>query len=226
MKRYIPSFLTILNISCGFLAVAIGDIYYGSLFLLLGILFDTFDGYFARRFNAISDMGRELDSLADMVSFGMAPAYLYAQVAPVDHWTKYLASLMFLTGAAIRLAKFNTNPSEKHFKGLPTPAATMYLIGIFIAIQFDKSFFINALDNSAWYFAVPFVLMLLMVSNIKMYSLKGFDEGIIENLPVILCFLIFFSFLYIDFRLALPLTMSAYIIISIIDSLLPWRNRA
>jgi CDP-diacylglycerol--serine O-phosphatidyltransferase len=220
IKKILPSFLTICNIACGFLAVAVGDIYYGSLFLLCGILLDTLDGFFARKFNAITEMGKELDSLADMISFGMAPAYLYSMVAPFEHWSKYIASIFFLVGAAIRLAKFNTSPSVKYFKGLPTPAATMFLIGIFIAVQFDKSFYINAMQSSIWYFGVPFVLMILMVSNLRMFSLKSLDEGLMSNLLLVLCVVIFLGFLFIDFRIALSVTVLAYIIFSLLDSFL------
>lgn len=218
MKKYIPTLFTLGNLLCGFLAIVSGDIYFGSLFLILGICLDTFDGLIARAFNAQSDMGKELDSLADLVSFGVAPAYLYSLISPVDHWTYYLAPCIFLTGAALRLAKFNVVPSTKHFSGLPVPFATLFLIGIFIGVQFDKGLFIHGLESKLTYFLIPFILMVLMLSNIKMFSLKSLDKGISSNISPILCLSAFFIFMVIDFRIACSATVIVYILLSLMEN--------
>lgn len=218
MKRHIPTLFTLGNLLCGFLAIASGDIFYGSIYLIIGICLDTFDGLVARAFDVESDMGKELDSLADIVSFGVAPAYLYSLISPFDHWGYLLAPCLFLSGAALRLAKYNVTPSTKHFNGLPVPFATLFLIGIFIGVQFDKSLLVNSLDSKLIYFAIPFILMILMLSKIKMFSLKSLDEGLMSNLSPLICLLSFIAFMFIDFRIAFSSTVIVYILLSLLEN--------
>lgn len=213
-KHYIPSIFTIANICCGFAAVAIGDIFLGSVILLVGILLDTIDGFLARKLNAVSQVGKELDSLADVISFGMAPAYLYLLIAPSDNWVYYLAPMMFLVGSALRLAKFNTLPSLHYFIGLPVPFATLFLLGLFIGIQYDKTFYIQSISHPLVYFLIPFVLMVLMLSNIKMFSLKSIDQGISSNRLPIYTILIFTLLLIFDFRIACSAIVVVYVLMS------------
>lgn len=219
LKKYIPSILTLCNLSCGFMAIVIGDIYYGSLLLIAGIFFDAFDGLMARAFNVQSAMGKELDSLADMVSFGIAPAYLYTLVSPVNHWFMYLAPITFVIGAALRLAKFNVRPPQDYFEGLATPFATLFLVGIFIGVQFEKNFFINSLDSTLIYSLIPFFLMMLMISNIRMFSLKNLKGGWSQNIFPLICFLIFICLLFTDFRVAFAAIVPIYVMLSIIEKI-------
>lgn len=217
MKKFIPTLFTLANICCGFLSVAVGDLKLGSMLLIIAICFDTWDGMLARALNVQSDMGKELDSLADMISFGIAPAYLYTLISPVDHWLAYVAPMFFVVGAALRLAKFNLLPSSKHFYGLPVPFATLFLVGIFIGVQYDKNFFLNTIDNTAVYFLIPFILMVLMLSNMRMFSLKNLDKGLISNFFPILCIAIFFLMLLIDFRIAFSGIVLVYIFLSFLE---------
>lgn len=213
-KHFIPSIFTIANICCGFAAVAIGDIFLGSMFLLIGILFDTIDGFLARKLNAVSNVGKELDSLADVISFGMAPAYLYLLIAPSDSWIFYLAPMMFLVGSALRLAKFNTLPSLNYFIGLPVPFATLFLLGLFIGIQYDKTFYIQSISHPLVYFLIPFILMVLMLSNIKMFSLKSLDQGLSSSRLPVICILIFAMLVIFDFRIACSAIVVIYVLLS------------
>jgi len=104
-----------------------------ALFITLGSIFDVLDGQLANRLNATSDIGKELDSLADMVTFGVAPAlflyHLLLAVGVIDYIAG-LASLIFVLGGAIRLARFNTLPSDRqaYFQGMPIPMAGILLI--------------------------------------------------------------------------------------------------
>lgn len=220
MKKFIPTLFTLANICCGFMAVAIGDLKIGSFFLIIAIFFDTFDGILARALNVQSEMGKELDSLADMISFGIAPAYLYTLIAPVDHWFKYVAPCFFIIGAALRLAKFNLLPSSKHFYGLPVPVATLFLVGIFIGVQYERNLFLNTIDSTAVYFLIPFVLMMLMLSSVRMFSLKNIDKGLASNFFPILCFVIFVLMLIVDFRVAFSGIVLVYIFLSILEGIL------
>ncbi|MEE9438465.1 MAG: CDP-alcohol phosphatidyltransferase family protein, partial [Saprospiraceae bacterium] len=77
MKRYIPSIFTSVNLICGFLAILLGDFFVSSWFIFVGMIFDVLDGLAARTLNAQSEIGKELDSMADLITFGVAPTYLY-----------------------------------------------------------------------------------------------------------------------------------------------------
>lgn len=199
------------------MAVAVGDLKLGSLFLIIAIFFDTFDGILARALNVQSEMGKELDSLADMISFGIAPAYLYTLVAPMDHWFIYIPPCFFIMGAALRLAKFNLLPSSKHFYGLPVPVATLFLVGMFIGVQYERNLFLNTIDNTAVYFLIPFILMMLMLSNMRMFSLKNLDKGLASNFFPVLCFFIFILMLIVDFRMAFSGIVLVYIFLSFLE---------
>jgi len=202
-------------LSCGFTAIVFADLFIGSVLLLVAIFLDTFDGYFARKLQAESETGKQLDSLSDMISFGVAPAYLYYQLAPTDNLLFIIAPLLFVFGSALRLAKFNTLPKLNYFIGLPTPFATLFLIGLFIGVQYDKEVFIQALSNPFIYFSLPLLLMLLMLSQIKMFSLKSIegDDDISLTLP--LMFLLIFGLLILfDFRVALPSIVLIYVFFS------------
>lgn len=217
MKKHIPSILTLGNLTCGFLAIVSGDLFLGSVFLLVGILFDTMDGFFARALGVESELGEELDSLADVVSFGVAPAFLYSLIAPGDSWLFYIAPVLFLIGSALRLAKFNTMPKTDYFVGLATPFATLFLIGLFIAVQYDKNSFIHGLESPLIYFLIPFILMMLMLSPIKMFSLKSLDKGLSGNILPILCLLSFAALLIVDFRIAFSSVVIIYVFLSVVD---------
>lgn len=216
MKKHIPTILTLGNLICGFLAIVSGDLFLGSVLLLIGILLDTMDGFFARALGVESELGEELDSLADVISFGIAPAYLYSLIAPGDSWVFYLAPILFLIGSALRLAKFNTMPKTDYFVGLATPFATLFLIGLFIAIQYDKNFFIHGLESPLIYFVIPFILMMLMLSPIKMFSLKSLHKGSSGTILPILCVLSFAALLIVDFRIAFSSVVVIYVLLSVL----------
>lgn len=219
IKKYIPSLFTLGNISCGFLAIASNDLFLGTIFILTGMFLDTMDGTCARAFNAQSRMGKELDSLSDMVTFGVAPAILYLQLSPVDHWVKYLAPLLFVFGAALRLAKFNILPPSKEFIGLSTPVATIFLTGIFIGVNYNSGFMIDNMEKTLVYFFVPLILMFLMMSNIKMFSLKGLTDAETSSILPLTCFLTFIALLFIDYRIALSANVIVYVVLSIISNI-------
>ncbi len=106
MKKHIPSFLTCINLTCGFIAILLGDFYISGWFILVGMVFDVGDGIAARILNAQSDIGRELDSMADLVTFGVAPAYLYFLLAPGEGWVYFIPGIIYLLGSALRFSNF------------------------------------------------------------------------------------------------------------------------
>lgn len=181
IKAYIPNTITLLNLVCGVIACILAFRYdenigpftaYQWAFLSIGAaaLFDFMDGAMARLLHAYSDIGKELDSLADLISFGMAPAMLvYNTVCyfspGFSPWA--LISLFIVAMGALRLARFNVDTRQTtSFIGLPIPANAIFWIG-FVA-------WINThVYPGDWVMAIMMIgVSLLMVCNLRMFSLK------------------------------------------------------
>ncbi len=193
IKRQIPNSITLCNLICGVLAtyyaiqyqVFDDRLHYAGWFILLGIFFDFFDGLAARLLHVSSDMGKELDSLADVITSGVAPGFiLYEILATSDGlpWLKYLALLM-PTFAAYRLAKFNLDTRQSHsFLGLPVPANALIWVGLaFYAVPFGYCPCgicegLNPLFKNNYFLIALIVVSLitdvLMVTEMPMFSLK------------------------------------------------------
>lgn len=133
MKAIVPSFLTICNFMCGMLAVIVSmDEKIGMAvgFIFLGGLFDLFDGRVARKLNVVSPFGKELDSLADVVTFGVAPAMIAYEVSlHYLGWFGLCVVLLYTVCGLVRLARFNVKQSKlTTFIGMPIPAAAICLL--------------------------------------------------------------------------------------------------
>ena len=133
MKKYIPNFVTLLNLISGCIGIVLifqGNLIGGSICIGIGALLDFLDGFLARLLGAYSSIGKQLDSLADCVTFGLLPAgimYHLIKVYSACPYIPFLALFMVCT-AAFRLAKFNVDEGEKNvFIGLPTPASAMWV---------------------------------------------------------------------------------------------------
>lgn len=207
IRKYIPSFITCCNLACGF-AVFLADPKYGIWLIFAGAIFDVFDGFAARMLQAQSEFGKELDSLADMVTFGAAPAFLIAQLLPAP-W--YYCSILIVVAAALRLAKFNISGGDSYyFKGLATPSSALFYIGILISQEWfigERTFFI-----------LPLILLisLLNVSNLKMFSFKGIGKDK-WTLPFLIATgVLAIILLAINFKIAVVVTMLFYILLSIV----------
>lgn len=128
IRRFLPSAFTLGNLYLGILAIAFvvsGDQWRNASFVIIvGMFFDGVDGRLARMLDVTSSFGKELDSLADITTFGVAPAVLLISMQP-ESWPHHIAAVAFAFCGAIRLARFNTQPSllKGHFTGLPIPAA-------------------------------------------------------------------------------------------------------
>lgn len=218
MVKIIPSIFTSVNLLCGFMAIVIGDHYIGVLLLLVATVMDALDGIAARMLNAQSEIGKELDSLADLVSFGLAPAYLYLQLSPADGWISIVPACILVASSALRLAIFNTKPSKPYFEGLPTPASAFFLVGIFLGHHYQNEHIMNLLGNKTIYLSVALFLSMMMLSKIRMFSLKKINQGFKANRLQLLTFVIFLTLLISNFEIAIPLTVVIYIFLSIINS--------
>jgi len=218
MTKFIPSIFTSINLICGFVALVTGDHYIGSILLLFAVGFDVMDGLAARVLNAQSEIGKELDSLADLVSFGIAPAYLYFLLSPLDTWVGYIPPCILVASSALRLAIFNTKPSANDFSGLPTPATAIFMVGIFLAYAAANSEIINLLKNPIVYFSIPFFFSAMMLSKIRMFSFKKVTKGLRHNRVQIIFLLCIVVFAFVDVNLAFSLSVFNYIFLSILEN--------
>jgi CDP-diacylglycerol--serine O-phosphatidyltransferase len=181
VKKHIPNFITSLNITSGFAAIILasdGNILMASWFITAAMVFDFFDGFFARILNAYSDIGKELDSLADIISFGVAPAVILYQLMINVYPSAGLFIIIILSVmpvcAALRLAIFNLDTSQSvNFKGLATPANATAIITLVLASHFSDSKIIAFLINNPVAISIiAITLSLLMVSRLELFSLK------------------------------------------------------
>ena len=247
--KQIPNLFTLLNLFFGCLAIIVTlqsgitlvttdegkqlmnmpeAIYLASFFILLAGVVDFFDGFLARALKASSAMGKQLDSLADVVSFGVAPGmiiYQFLRLAVAREENGLDASIFWLLPAlilpcasAFRLAKFNIDESQSHsFKGIPTPAAGLFVASFPVIFWHTSNETVLNLFFNKWvWYAIVILLSWLMVSNIPIMSLKTKDFKPRNNIPQLIL-LIISSLLILIFRWsAVPLIFLAYIILSLL----------
>lgn len=170
IKRNIPNGITMANLIFGFLSIGssfLGDYQNAAIFILVGMMLDSMDGWMARKLGAESPFGKELDSLADIVTFGVAPAILmFGTTFSYMGMTGLIIAGMFPVFGAIRLARFNIDEEtsvKKYFTGVPITAA-----GGIIALLTIFNFVVPEAAVSAIYT----LLCVLMVSRLKIPSLK------------------------------------------------------
>ena len=174
----LPSLFTTGNVFCGFYSfiAALNDKYFLAAWaIVFAIIFDVLDGRVARMTKTTSAFGMQYDSLADVISFGMAPAFLcYAWVLKPFGRVGWMAAFLYLLCAALRLARFNTTKPDiqsQYFIGLATPAAAAVIASIIIA--FEDLF--GSRVHPGFMVAVVYILAFLMVSNIKYPAFKKFE---------------------------------------------------
>lgn len=199
-----------------------------ALFIYLAAVVDFLDGFVARVFNASSEMGKQLDSLADVVSFGTAPGIILYQLLRmssireengIDISIAWLLPAFIVTvAAAYRLAKFNLDNSQSlGFKGVPTPAVGLMIASFPLILHYGGGLInINEWLVNKWVlYSLIIILSWLMVSNLPMIALKFKDFSVKSNLPKIVLVLIgIVASVFLNW-LAVPVIFIAYIIISL-----------
>jgi CDP-diacylglycerol---serine O-phosphatidyltransferase len=233
IARGLPSFFTSLALLSGCISIVIsatrGDLALAGYFVLVSAALDFVDGMAARLLHSISEFGKQLDSLADVVSFGVAPAMIlyrlilhsFGGTDDLLPWQVVIAYSPFLVAvfSALRLAKFNIDLKQaKSFRGLPTPANALFII----ALGFASVSRFPLMQDMAY--SLPFLLItivlscFLLVCNLPMFSLKLSSFGFKEN--SMRFFLVLGSAVLLAiFRLpALGLIILLYILLSLVDS--------
>jgi CDP-diacylglycerol---serine O-phosphatidyltransferase len=238
MKRHIPNLITALGLLSGCISIAYstgGDLKRAGIFILIAALFDFFDGWIARMLKCVSEFGKQLDSLSDVISFGVAPSFIlyklmvFSRVESSTHFDiaepgllqTLVLSSSFLVAifAALRLARFNIDASQKEsFRGLPTPGAALLIVSLGFIID-QRNLSIEPVLLKLW-FLVGFTLFVcwLMVSGIRMFSLKFKNYSLKDNV-LRYFFLLLSAVLIIAFRIPgiFPVVL-LYILLSLVNS--------
>lgn len=229
IKAQVPNSITLLNLFCGCIAVVMvakDDFQLAFFFVCLGIFFDFFDGFFARKFNVSSPLGLQLDSLADMVTSGVVPGFVMFKILSQlglfesGSYIPYLGFLITL-GACYRLAKFNIDTRQSDsFIGLPTPANALFITSLpLIAEVYYTHPFAVILSNQFFLIAVTLFSAYIMNAEIPLFSLKiknfSFSKYKLQIgfLAAAVLLLVFFQYL------GIPIVILLYILLSILNNL-------
>ena len=226
IKKHIPNILTLLNLFCGCIAVIFISLHrYENAFLMvsLGIFFDFFDGFLARKFGVSGPLGVQLDSLADMVTSGVAPGYMmYAMISDLEYDSEifsYIATAGFLItlGSCYRLANFNIDTRQSDsFIGLPTPACSLLIMSLPLI---DNGFIINMLHNQWVLISISLLCAYVMNAEIPLFSLKiknfSFQKYKLQ-IGFVLASIIMIATLQF---LAIPLIIITYVLLSVLNNL-------
>lgn len=234
--RHIPNAITCLNLLCGCLAVIealSGNTLMASLLVILGAVFDFFDGFAARLFKVSSPIGKELDSLADVISFGLAPGIVIAahlgrsfnqtlSVGTLAETPLLIVPFLIPIFSALRLAKFNVDERQAlGFRGLPTPASALWCISVPLIQWYTPGYLpdMGAMVGSpAFLIGSSIGLSALMVSDIPLMAMK-FKSFSWQGNGLRYGFLISALLLLIILQtVALPVILLLYVLISIIHN--------
>lgn len=229
MKKQIPNIITLLNLFSGCIAIVMafdGNFMAAFIFVVLAAVFDFFDGFAARLLGASSKLGLELDSLADVVSFGVAPATaVFMLLLQFTHYPRFLLPLaefipylafLIPVFSAYRLAKFNIDERQTtSFLGLPTPANGLF----WITYVYGTHLFASS-NGFYFYLTIGFILTLslLMVSEIPMFSLKIKSLKLKGNEKQLLLIILMIAFVLLWGIIGISWGILAYIAISVATS--------
>ena len=241
MIKQIPNIITSLNLLCGCVAVLFavsGDLISASFFVFFGIFLDFFDGLAARLLDAHSDVGLEFDSLADMLTSGVAPAIVMVQLLnesffgqpftisdtfSADIWNQGMTNYIPLIGLVIaiasgyRLAKFNVDTRQTtSFIGLPTPANALLILSVPLILHFQSSEWIGGIILNKWFLiGLTLVSSMLLNAELPLFGLKfktwDFKSNAMRYLFLVFCLVLLAVLQFI----AIPLIILTYILLSL-----------
>ncbi len=249
--KNLPNLLTLFNLFLGCMAIVylfndhmviidagknmlidMGNVVLASYCIFLAAIIDFCDGFIARILHAESALGRQLDTLADMVTFGLVPGIIMYQLMARSYYASYDAFdypvLYYAAGfaitifAALRLAKFNIDDRQQYeFKGLPVPSVALIIAALPVIILRDEWNMANILSNKWWLILILILLCYFMVCDIAMPALKfrslRFNDNKWQLIIILAAIIIFLAGLFIFdiLFLIIPLIIILYILISI-----------
>ena len=247
LKKHIPNLLTLLNLLSGTIAVYFAvkeELVIAAGFVFLGIFFDFFDGFAARLFKIQGELGKQLDSLADVVTSGVVPGIVLFQLisrsVENETWENAVKSvlklgnehyftstffisligLLFTLGAAYRLAKFNIDERQtSSFIGLPTPAAALVVMSLPLILNYSNNEFATAIIQNVWFLiGLAILLCYLMNAEIPLFSLKFKDYSWKKN-KIKFLFIILTAALSALFQfIAIPMVILLYVLLSTVEN--------
>ena len=222
--KHTPNLLTCLNLFCGCLACIAalkGDFIHTTIWVVAGALFDFFDGLAARLMKVYSSIGKDLDSLADMITFGLAPTFavftfLQLSLNQYDFsFVKFIPYIAFLlvVFSALRLAKFNVDDRQgSSFIGLPTPANALFWVSLLAGL---KGYLLTSIYTPVGIICLILLFSYLLIAEIPMFSLKVKDFSWNKNMLqyiLVLCTLIFIALFHFG---GISLGIFVYILMSV-----------
>lgn len=186
---FVPNLFTSLNLVCGVVGTYLvlnGKIQTAIILMFVAAVFDFFDGFLARLLKVSGELGKQLDSLADLISFGLVPGAmvfvlqknLIAEFATPEsmslvQWFYILTPIMIPVFSALRLAKFNIDERQHtEFIGVPTPANALFLASLAWTLTYRPNGFLSVINNPIIISVVAIVFSLLLVSEIRLFALK------------------------------------------------------
>ncbi len=234
LKNHIPNSITLLNLTSGIISIYFGvkgtpaDLAIAGIFIFVGAVFDFFDGFSARLLHAKTNIGLQLDSLSDMITFGVAPGFILYQMLLMSHgnpMTTGIDLLPFLAimvpwMSALRLAKFNVDETQvTSFRGLPTPALAILVASLPLIRQelyASQDIWYMIFTNTYFLLTISIFGSLLLISTFPMFSLKfhsfGWRENIIKYVFLALAVVLLISLQ----ALAIPFIFLLYLFLSLI----------
>ena len=227
LKKHLPNAITCANLFSGCIGIVLafkGELIAAAYAIFLSAIFDFFDGLASRVLKSFSGIGKDLDSLADMVSFGVLPAVimyqLFLQARQIDNVSPWLNFIAFLIPvfSALRLAKFNVDTRQaENFIGMPTPANAILIASFPIIIGHHNRYYTPYLLNPYVLSCFVVVMCTLLVLEMPMMSLKFKNKDFHKNIYRYLL-LLFSAILILFFKFAaVPVVILIYIILSIVQ---------
>jgi len=246
LKKYIPNLLTLLNLLSGTIAVIFAvknELEIAAYLVLLGIFFDFFDGFAARLLNVQGELGKQLDSLADVVTSGVVPGIVMYQLilksvhenwinglsCEIGNWVSFEEShwhwlpffgLLITLAAAYRLAKFNIDERQtSSFIGLPTPASALVVLSLPLILNYSElNMATTIIENKYFLIVLTVVLCFLMNAEILLFSLKLKDYSW-KNNKIKYSFILITAILCVALKfIAIPIVILIYVLLSIIEN--------
>ncbi|WP_200799158.1 CDP-alcohol phosphatidyltransferase family protein [Tenacibaculum agarivorans] len=247
IKKHIPNIITLGNLLCGTIAIILavrGLFYATAIFVGIGIILDFLDGFVARLLNVQGELGKQLDSLADLVTSGVVPGIVMLQfMVHSSYYREFgfsswdaaldiglsldnlfsieLIGLLLTLFAGYRLAKFNIDTRQTDsFIGLPTPAMNLFVVSLPMIAGYSKNqVVLNCIHNEIFLVTVTIVLSILMVSELPLFSLKFKNYSLKDNALKYLFLIASIVLLILLKFLAIPIIIIIYILFSILNNI-------